>query len=369
MNIQKPPRCILSIFVLALVANIVLGQQSSIQTATGKIVEVKIPAPSLKGNRLGDPEVQDVAIYLPPGYQASGSKRYPVVYLLHGYGGSPRAWFGVGQFSFNIIPVLDELMGSAKVREMIIVAPNGTDAFGGSFYVNSAASGNWEDFIVRDVVGYVDSNYRTLARATSRGVAGHSMGGYGAISAGMRNPGVFSAVYALSPCCLGLEGEFIDAAPVWRRLGTITTKEQMPKPIKSLEDFLVTAFTGMGAAFSPDTGRAPFFSAPLYSEKDGKLDQNEAVAARWKSKMPLYLVAEHKSSLLKLRGIFLDYGQKEEFAHIRTATARFSLVLSENGIPHSFEIYPDGDHGSHVRERLEKKVLAFFSDKLDFSTP
>ena len=85
--------------------------------------------------------------------------------------------------------------------------------------------------------------------------------------------------------------------------------------------------------------------------------------------MPLYLVAEHKSSLLALRGIFLDYGEKEEFSHIRSTTARFSLVLSENGVPHTFEVYPDGDHGSHVREQLEKKVFVFFSDRLDFSTP
>ena len=356
------------LFVI-LTATPAFAQPAAKQTGAGKVAYVKIPAPALKGNLLGDPAEQEVAIYLPPGYQASGSKRYPVLYLLHGYGGNPRAWFASGRFGFNIEPVLEELMGSGKVSEMIIVAPNGTNAFGGSFYVNSAASGNWEDFIVRDVVGYVDSNYRTLARAASRGIAGHSMGGYGAIHAGMRNTEVFSAVYALSPCCLGLEGEFIDAAAVWRRLGTIRTKEQMPTPIKSPEDFLVTAFTGAGAAFSPDTVRPPFYSDPLYFEKDGKLNQNEAVVANWKSKMPLYLVAEHKSSLLKLRGIFLDYGQKEEFAHIRSTTARFSLVLSENGIPHIFELYPDGDHGSHVRERLEKKVFAIFSDRLDFSTP
>lgn len=345
-----------------------LAQSPKVAEA-GKVVYLKIPAPSLRGNLLGDPDVQEVAVYLPPSYQTSGSKRYPVLYLLHGYGGNPRAWFGVGQFSFNITPVLDELMNSAKVREMIVVAPNGTNALGGSFYVNSTASGNWEDFIVRDVVGYVDSNYRTLARASSRGIAGHSMGGYGAVHAGMRNTGIFSAVYALSPCCLGLEGEFTEADAAWRRVGTIKIKEQMPKPIKSLEDFLVTAFLGTGAAFSPDVDRAPFFSTPLYFEKEGKLIQNEAVAARWKSKMPLYLIAEHKTGLLALRGIFLDYGEKEEFAHIRSTTARFSLVLSEHGIPHIFEVYPDGDHGSRVRDRLEKKVFAFFSDRLDFSTP
>jgi len=345
------------------------AQQAAKQSESNKVIYVKISAPSLKGNLLGDSVEQEVGIYLPPGYQASGSKRYPVLYLLHGFGSNPRAWFSTGQFAFNITPILDELMTSGKVREMIIVAPNGTNAFGGSFYVNSAASGNWEDFIVRDVVGYVDSNYRTLARASSRGIAGHSMGGYGAVHLGMRNTAAFSAVYALSPCCLGLEGEFTDATAAWKRVGAIKTREQMPKPIKSFEDFLVTAITATGAAFSPNAKSAPFYSDLLYFEKDGKLIQDEAVAAKWKSKMPIYMVAEHKSSLLALRGIFLDYGEKEEFAHIRSATARFSLVLSEHGIPHIFEVYPHGDHGSRVRERLEKTVFAFFSDRLDFSNP
>jgi S-formylglutathione hydrolase len=328
----------------------------------GKLRFLKVPAPSLKGNLLADPSEQDIAIYLPRGYETSPSKRYPVVYLLHGYGGSPRAWFG--DDPFKIAPVLDELIGSGKIREMIIAAPNGTNTLGGSFYVNSAASGNWEDFIVRDVVGYVDSNYRTLARASSRGIVGHSMGGYGATFLGMRNPAVFCALYALSPCCLGLEGEFLQAEKAWKRMGTITSREQLPK-----EDFWVNAFAALGAAFSPDPTRAPFYSEPLFTEKDGKLIQNEAVAARWKSKMPLYMVADHKNNLLALRGISLDYGQKEEFPHIRSTTARFSQALSENGIPHAFEVYADGDHGSKVTERLEKKVFAFFSEKLDFSNP
>jgi S-formylglutathione hydrolase FrmB len=347
----------------------VVAQQATKQSDANKVIYLKIPAPSLKGNLLGEPTEQEVAVYLPPSYQTSATKRYPVLYLLHGYGGNPRTWFGTGQMSFNIVPILDELMSTRKAREMIVVAPNGANAFGGSFYVNSVASGNWEDFIVRDVVGYVDSNYRTLARAASRGIAGHSMGGYGAIHAGIRNAEVFSAVYALSPCCLGLEGEFVAAAAEWKRLGTIKTREQMPKPIKSFEDFLVTAFTGAGVAFAPNTDRAPFYSDPLYFEREGTLRQDEAVAAKWKSKMPLYMVVENKSSLRSLRGIFLDYGEKEEFSHIRITTARFSLALSESGIPHVFEVYPDGDHSSKVRERMEKKLVAFFSDKLDFSTP
>jgi hypothetical protein len=85
--------------------------------------------------------------------------------------------------------------------------------------------------------------------------------------------------------------------------------------------------------------------------------------------MPLYMVEEYKQNLLRLRGIFLDYGQKEEFSHIRSTTSSLSKALAERQIPHVFEIYEGGDHGNKVRERLETRLLGFFSDRLDFSNP
>ena len=83
--------------------------------------------------------------------------------------------------------------------------------------------------------------------------------------------------------------------------------------------------------------------------------------------MPLYMVDENKQNLLKLRGIFLDYGQNEEFSHIRITTTLFSKALSDRGIPHVFEIYEGADHGSKIRERLETRLLQFFSERLDNS--
>ena len=84
--------------------------------------------------------------------------------------------------------------------------------------------------------------------------------------------------------------------------------------------------------------------------------------------MPIYLVEENKENLLKLRGIFVDYGEKEEFSHIRIATALFSKLLTERTIPHVFEVYPKGDHGSRIRERLETRLFPFFNEKLDFGS-
>jgi enterochelin esterase-like enzyme len=333
------------------------------------LIEVKVAAPSLTGNRLGDPVEQSVAIYLPPGYEASPSKRYPTIYLLHGFGGDSKAWSGEGPFSFNLPPLLDSMMGGGRIREMIVVAPNARNAYGGSFYSNSAVTGNWEDYIYRDLIGYVDANYRTLARPSSRGVAGHSMGGYGAMVLGMKHPEVFGAIYALSPCCFGIEGDLGETNPAWSRVLRLTSREQVPKEPRSLEDFFTAAFVALSAAFSPNPGRAPLYTDMPFQERDGRIQKNEVVYAKWQSKMPLYMVEDYKQNLLRLRGIFLDYGQKEEFSHVRSATSSLSKALAERQIPHVFEIYEGGNHVNKVRERLETRLLGFFSDKLDSSNP
>jgi len=366
----KLPAFILALFLLVLFARPALPQQAIARVASGKLIEIRITAPSLKGNLLGDPAEQYVTIYLPPGYDASPAKRYPTLYLLHPGGGSNKTWTNNDPARINIPiqPALDALISGGKIREMIVVGPNGKNAYIGSFYTNSPVTGNWEDYIYRDVVAYVDSNFRTLARPSSRGIAGHSMGGFGATSIAMKHPEVFSALYALSPCCMGMEGDFNEANPAWRRAGNLVSRDQLPVP-KSLDDFYTNIFVAMSASFSPNTARSPFYGDFLYRDREGKLERNETVFAQWKSKMPLYMVEDYKKNLLTLRGIFIEYGQKEEFSHIRIASTLFSKALAERSIPHGFEVYEGGTHTNKVKERMETRVFQFFSDKLDFSNP
>jgi len=346
-----------------------LAQQTAAPARTGRLVEVKIPAPSLKGNLLGDPTEQTTAVYLPPSYEASPTRRFPSLYLLHGFTAKNQAWTTNGYQGMSLQPLMDEMIKSGKVQEMIVVAPNGWNAYKGAFYTNSSVNGNWEDYIYRDLVQTVDAKYRTIARAESRGIAGHSMGGYGAITLAMKHPDVFGAVYALSPCCLGIEGDFASDNPAWLKTLQLRSKEELDAPPKSLAEFYRTAFVALAAAFSPNPSRPPFFVDFPYQERDGHVEKNEAVFAKWRSKMPVYMVEENKGNLLKLRGIFIDYGQNEEFSHIRIAIPQFSKALSEHGIPHVFEMYEGGNHGSKIRQRLETRLLPFFSEKLDFKSP
>jgi S-formylglutathione hydrolase len=260
---------------------------------------------------------------------------------------------------------MDELIKSGKIRELILVAPNGGNAYGGAFYTNSSVTGNWEDYIASELVLNVDAHYRTLAKPESRGIAGHSMGGFGALTLAMKHPDVFGVVYALSPCCLGLMGDFVQN-PGWSSTLTLTSRGQLKFPPLSGTEFYQDAFVALSAAFSPNPSRPPFYADFPYEQHDGRLTEIESVLARWRAKMPLYLIDDNKANLLKLHGIFLDYGQREEFLHIPITSQQFSKELAARNIPHVFEVYEGGTHVSKIEERVETRLLPFFSEKLAF---
>ena len=368
MFVQKQFKGALVFFFLILFVCPAFGQEVAKQKVSGKLLEVKVTSPSLKGNLLGDPAEQTIAVYLPPSYETSPKKRYPVVYLLHGYDGSSRTWTTDEPYSFNLPPILNAMFADGKAREMIVVAPSANNSYHGSFYLNSAVTGNWEDYIFRDVVGYVDQNYRTLAQASSRGIAGHSMGGFGAVSVGMKHADVFSVIYAISPSPLGHEEDLGNPSPLWKLLGSYTARDQLKSTFDSEENLYANLFVALSAAFSPNPQRKPFFVDFPYDERDGKLRLNETIVAKWKSKTPLYMIDEYKQNLLSLRGFVIDYGRRDQFPSIIFNSPLFSKALAERGIPHIFEIY-DGTHEDKIKKRLETNVFPFFSEKLDFLNP
>lgn len=351
------------ILVLAATA---AAQQATKPAIAGRIVDITVAAPSLKGNLLRDPLEQKVIIYLPPSYDSSPAKRFPTLYLLHGFLGTNTVWTTKDHPGKPLQPMLDEVIKNGKIQEMIVVAPSAWNNYKGSFYTNSTVTGNWEDYIYRDLVQHIDANYRTLARSESRGIAGHSMGGYGAMTLAMKHPDVFSVVYALSPCCFGMEGDFSSDNPAWLKTVRLTSPEQLGATPKSFDDFYQMAFVALAAAFSPNPQRGPLYVDFPYEERNGKIEKNETIFAKWQAKMPVYVVEENKANLLKLRGIFIDYGQKEEFPHIRMASQQFSKALSERSIPHVFEIYEGGTHGNKIRQRLETRLFQFFSETFIF---
>ena len=164
----------------------------------GALERIKVHGKSLEGNLEGDSPDRDVLVYLPPSYASSPNRRYPVVYFLHGYGAHAETYWN----SLAVASAADETSKNGTAREMIIVLPDAYTVYDGSMFSNSPTTGDWETFIAQDLPQYIDSHYRTIANRGGRGLAGHSMGGYGTVRIGMKRPEAFSVLYAMSSCCL-----------------------------------------------------------------------------------------------------------------------------------------------------------------------
>lgn len=328
-------------------------------SAAGTLVLDTVRSPALRGNLLGDSPAREVRVYLPRGYAASPGRRYPVVYLLHGFDGDPTQWTE----RMAVPRAMDSLTASGALREMIVVMPDAKNAYGGSFYANSPAAGRWEDFVARDLVRHVDARYRTLPRAESRGIAGWSMGGYGALHLAARHPEVFGAVYALSPCCLG--GELLGDLPAagWERALAVRHPGEV-----AAADFGTKFRLGLAALLTPDPAKPPLYVDLPYAAGPAGPVPAEPAHSRWRAASAAGLAESHREGLLRLRGIAFDAGSSDAFTHIPATTRALSAALTRAGVPHRFEEYA-GTHGSRVAERVRTHVLPFFSGLLAGTTP
>src|SRR6478672_7396709 len=161
------------------------------------VERIKVHGTALEGNLENDAIDRDVIVYLPPSYATNKSRRYPVVYALHGYS------IGAAQWSLEIhVPQTIEGAFAQGAQEMIVVLPDSKTVYNGSMYSSSVTTGDFENYIARDVVAYMDAHYRTIPKRSSRGLVGHSMGGYGASRIGMKHSDVFGSLYIMSPCCM-----------------------------------------------------------------------------------------------------------------------------------------------------------------------
>ena len=324
-----------------------------------------IPAPSLRDNQIGEKDQRVIGVYLPPSYFTSDT-RYPVVYYLPGYTDSSMLGFGLPGDA-------DKLMRSGAIREMIIVVANGINRLGGSFYVNSPVTGRWEDFIVNDVVTYVDTHYRTVAQASARAIGGHSMGGFGALNIAMRHPDVFSVVYSLSPGLFDPDGlaesqmfvsdRVIDRFVAYEQKLAALPVEKARRAMLSSPDAFTLAY---GLAFAPNLEKHPPYLDYPYAQVDGKLVRDAAIWKAWDAGfggIPQE-IQQYKANLLRLQGLVIDYGRHDGYEWIPKGCAYFGAQLTAAGIPHELRSY-EGDHESRLGERIGNHMLPFLSERLN----
>jgi S-formylglutathione hydrolase FrmB len=329
-----------------------------VSDSVGRVVEVEVPAPALAGNLLDTPTVQGAAVYLPPSYDGEPDRRYPAVFLLHGIFDDYEVWLE----HFDVPALLDRLIDAGEIPELVMVMPNGGNRYGGGFYRNSPVSGRWADYIVEDLVGFIDQHFRTLAVAEGRAVVGHSMGGYGALHLAMTRPGVFSTVWALSPCCLAATDDLSFGNDAWKRSAAVTSAGDIEALIEN-RDFYAIAGLGVVTAFSPDPSQPPIHGDFSFDIVRGEVVLDDAAYDLFLDAMPLRQVHDAREALRDLRGLGLGVGLGDQFLHIPTGTLAFSQRLGAERIPHVLDVY-DGDHRQHVEERLERIILPWVGDRL-----
>ena len=310
---------------------------------------IKIHGTALEGNLEGDAVDRDVLVFLPPSYKKETRRRYPVVYALHGYS------IGAEQWSKEIhVPQTIEGAFAQGAKELIVVLPDSKTLHNGSMYSSSATTGDFENFIARDVVAYMDAHYRTIPERRSRGLVGHSMGGYGATRIGMKHADVFGSLYVMSPCCLSPRQVGPANPEADKQLAEVKTTEDATKL-----PFPARAQLAVAVAWSPNVKNPPLYvDLPT---KDGVAQPD--VLAKWAANAPLAFVDQYIPGLRSYHGISLDVGDQDG---LKTDTGKLHDVLDAYGIANGFEIY-SGTHTSVVAVRFQNHVMPFFSSNLCFA--
>lgn len=340
---------ILVALALPLLAQVQTEVPAVVSGAKPVMVErIKVHGTALEGNLEGDAVDRDVIVFLPPSYAKEKSRRYPVVYALHGYS------IGAEQWSKEIhVPQTIEGAFAQGAKEMIVVLPDSKTIHNGSMYSSSVTTGDFEAFISRDVVSYIDAHYRTIPNRLARGLVGHSMGGYGATRIGMKHSDVFGSLYIMSPCCLSPRQAGPVNAEMEKTLEAVKTPEDSAKLPFPARAQLATA-----AAWSPNPN-----NPPLYLDLPTKAGQPQPdVLAKWAANAPLTFIDQYIRNLRQYRAISLEVGDKDG---LRVDTGKLHNALDKYGIANSFEVY-QGTHTSAVAVRFQNYVLPFFSKNLCF---
>ncbi|MXP26245.1 alpha/beta fold hydrolase [Altererythrobacter indicus] len=346
-------------FGLASLATLALGTASIAMAQVGtqvpppvvnaapvNVQKITVHSAAIEGNLEGESADRTVLVMLPPGYAKHPERRYPVVYALHGYSIGAEQWAGEIH-----VPQTIESAFAKGAHEMIVVMPDSKSVHNGSMYSSSVTTGDFEAFIAHDLIAYIDSHYRTIADRRSRGLVGHSMGGYGATRIGMKHADVFGALYLMSPCCLSVRARDSFDPSIEATLGKLKSPQE-----SSGLPFILRGTLAMAAAWSPDPDNPPLYlDLPI---KDGKIQED--VLAKWTANSPLAFVDQYIGNLRQYAAISMDVGDKDS---LKSDTEKLHNILQSYHIANQFEIY-EGDHTSRVAWRFQDNVLPFFSEHL-----
>lgn len=328
----------------------------------GKVLVDRVGSAVLKGNYLGDPSVRDLVVYLPPGYGEEGSRRYGALYYLPGYTGTARAVVGCNPWKENLVERFDRLIEEGEAEPCVLVVVDAFTRYGGSQYVNSAGTGRYEDYVVGELVGYVDSKFATLADRRRRAILGKSSGGVGALWLAARHPEVFGHAFSHSGD-VGWETSFSrEFAACVNRLekygGSFAKflKEFNARPARLRGEFPheLVLMAGMSSCYSPAPRSALGLELP-FDERTA--EKRPEVWRRWLAFDPLSFAPKRAKALKSLLTLGFDCGRKDEyFLHLGTRV--LARELKRLGVKHRYEEHEFGHMNMAERYDVSLRLLS-----------
>ncbi|HET9029000.1 MAG TPA: alpha/beta hydrolase-fold protein [Candidatus Aquilonibacter sp.] len=324
-----------------------------------------VDSDALRGNPLGDPHERPVIVYTPPGYDVEGSRRYPVLYLLHGYTGNALGIVAGRAWETNAVQWIDRLIHERRMPPALLVVVDGFTRLGGSQYVNSIHNGDYATYVTRDVIGHVDATFRTIAREGGRAVLGKSSGGFGSLHLVMEYPGIFAAFashsgdsyfrYASPPSFPDVQrtlerhhfeiGSFVEA---------FEKKHKRPQ-----SDYVTMEMLGYSAAYSPRSATAFDVDLP-FDLKSGEL--RDDVFARWLSFDPVERIPHRDAELRPLRLRYIDCGRRDEYG-LDIGARLMAERMRELGLGVRHEEFDDDHRNVGYRYEISMPALADVLDR------
>jgi S-formylglutathione hydrolase FrmB len=322
----------------------------------GTVVTLQHKSEILKNNPLGDKYIRDVIVYLPPGYDKN--KTYPGVYVLTGFTGRGRMLLNDSAFTPNFAERMDKLISSGKIKPMIAVLPDCFTRYGGSQYINSSATGNYEDYLIKEIVPFIDENFRTIKDKNSRAVMGKSSGGYGALVMAMRHADVFGLACSTAGDCYFTYCYLPDFAKAFRAIKgdpkKLVENFWNEEAKKGKDDFAALNIIGMSACYSPNPESELGFDLP-FDLKTGEILSE--VLVRWMRHDPVFIAEMYTENLKSLKLLYIDAGTKDEFA-LDLGARILSKKLNELNIPHIHEEFDDGHFNIGYRQNRSLELIS-----------
>lgn len=354
---------------------------ANISSSQGRVVTLTHESKVLRDNPLGDPHTRQVSVYLPGTYDQARyqNRKFTVLYDLAGFTSSGPAHLNWRNFDENLVQKLDRLIASKRMPGVIVVFPDCFTRLGGNQYINSSAVGRYADYLNKELVPFIDREFRTLADSRYRGCFGKSSGGFGAMRLGMSHPEIWGAVANHSG---DAHFDFVYGSE-WpavlthlqnyqrpeKKPGAMTVRPQAQpgqddgrvkgfldyvanchpngaQPLSS-PDIMSLMLLAMAATYDPDPNVPNGFNLPY------DLNTGQRIDARWRQWLkhdPIHLVRANRSRLAKLRGIYMDCGWRDQF-HIHFGMRQLSMELQKYGIKHRYEEF-SGTH-SGIDHRLD----------------